>query len=76
MSDRKAECVTVKDSIIEEVMSEWEERIDKSVWSPKNCNSWYQQGEPNGRPWGIWPGTTTEYYLRTRNLPSSHFEYN
>lgn len=76
MFDRKAECVTVKDSIIEEVMSEWEERIDKSVWSPKNCNSWYQQGEPNGRPWGIWPGTTTEYYLRTRNLPSSHFEYN
>jgi len=75
MLDKKAECVRASESAVKTQMVEWRERIDRSVWAPQNCTSWYQRGEPNGRPWGIWPGTHIEYFLRTRKVPSSDFEY-
>ena len=72
---RKAECVPIKEEKLSEMMKEWTRRVDKSVWAPSTCNSWYQQGDPSARPWGLWPGTTTEYYWRTKNIPSENFTF-
>jgi len=73
MFTAKAETAEIKPIAIQKFMEEWRTRIDRSVWNPKNCTSWYQQGEPDQRAWGIWPGTTTEYYLRTRSLDKNAF---
>mgnify|MGYP000614367641 CR=1 FL=1 len=75
MLSRESPTIVVKRSKIREFMSEWKTRIDKSVWAPHNCTSYYQQGSPDNRPWGLWPGTTTEYFLRTRRLNDESFEF-
>ena len=66
----------MKNSAINANIQEWRDRVNVSVWGPKQCKSYYQQGSPDNRPWGIWPGTTTEYFLRTRNLFKDNFYLN
>ena len=39
------------------------------------CFSYYQRGSPDGRPWGIWPGTTVEYWWRTKTLKPNQFNF-
>ena len=65
----------VKNKSLKEFVSEWKNRIDESSWSSKNCTSYYQRGSPDGRPWGIWPGTTIEYWWRTKYLKANQFHY-
>ena len=75
MLTNESKTVMAKQSKINDLMSEWRDRIDKSVWGPNNCTSYYQQGAPDKRPWGLWMGTTTEYFLRTRRLAADNFQF-
>ena len=45
----------------------------KSLFSTKF--SYYQRGSKDGRPWGLRPGTTLEYWWRTRTLNPIDFEF-
>ena len=49
------------------VASDWyrrvQRRLDRTVWR-SGCSSWYRTSD--GRVDTVWPGTTIEYWLRTR----------
>ena len=40
---RKAKVVAIKESATNKFLEQWRKDIDKSVWRPGNCNSWYQR---------------------------------
>ena len=40
---RKAKIVAVRESATNKFLEQWRKDIDKSVWRPGNCNSWYQR---------------------------------
>ena len=40
---RKAKVVAVRESATNKFLEQWRKDIDKSVWRPGNCNSWYQR---------------------------------
>lgn len=48
-----------------------ESRLERSVWN-SGCNSWYLDG---GRNPVIWPGSTVEYWWRTRRFRSGDFAW-
>ena len=55
-------------------MNSWNSKVDKSIWNPSNCRSWYQ--DKNGRPWAMWPDTVWKYFKATSNInPKEHFLY-
>ena len=55
-------------------MNSWNTKVDKSIWNPSNCRSWYQ--DKNGRPWAMWPDPVWKYYKATSNInPKEHFLY-
>ena len=66
MWSKKSQVATVKNESLKKFTSEWRVRVDKSTWAQTNCKSYYQRGSPDGRPWGLWPGTITEYWWRTK----------
>jgi hypothetical protein len=43
-----------------------------TVWST-GCTSWYQQAD--GRNFTIWPWSTPRYWLATRRIPASDYEF-
>ena len=64
----------VKPESIATFMTDWNSKVDKSVWNPSNCRSWYQ--DKNGRPWAMWPDPVWKYYKATSNInPKEHFLY-
>ena len=64
----------VKPESVATFMNEWNSKVDKSVWNPSNCRSWYQ--DKNGRPWAMWPDPVWKYYKATSNInPKEHFLY-
>lgn len=75
MWSNKSQVATVKNDSLQKFTSEWRVRIDKSTWAPTNCKNYYQRGSPDGRPWGLWPGTTTEYWWRTKKLEPGQFNF-
>lgn len=75
MLDRKAECVLPKEAVIQEHIQEWRERADSSIWTARHCRSWYQQGTKDASPTAVWPGSTIEYYFRTRNISSDNLKF-
>ena len=48
--------------------AEHRRRIGRTVWMA-GCNSWYRS--PDGRVDTLWPGTTVEYWWRTRRFEPS-----
>ena len=75
MLERKAECVLPKETVMEEHIQEWRERANRTVFTPQNCTSYYQTGGKNDAPRTIWPGLSSEYYLRTRNISPDNFKF-
>ncbi|MEV5408094.1 NAD(P)/FAD-dependent oxidoreductase [Thermopolyspora sp. NPDC052614] len=47
-------------------------RLDRRVWSTGGCRSWYLDGK-GGNP-TIWPGTTAEFWARTRRVRRRAYE--
>ncbi|CBY20261.1 unnamed protein product [Oikopleura dioica] len=73
--DERKDCFMPTEKAVEEWNEEWVDRIESSIWSRSNCVSWYQQGDPNNRAWGLWPGSCTEYWWRTSKIPESKFKF-
>jgi cation diffusion facilitator CzcD-associated flavoprotein CzcO len=46
------------------------ERMNHVVWST-GCNSWYL--DERGKNYALWPGSTVEYWLRTRRVDEGAF---
>lgn len=46
--------------------------LDGSVWTDGGCQSWYL--DPNGVNRTIWPGSTWDYWRRTRKADPADFE--
>jgi cation diffusion facilitator CzcD-associated flavoprotein CzcO len=42
------------------------EKLGQTVWQSGGCRSWYQSA--SGQNGAIWPGSTLDYWLRTRQL--------
>jgi len=72
---KNASKTVVRSEALESFMSRWANQIDGSVWAPKNCSSWYQQGSKDKRPWSIWPWSTIEFFFRTRENPKKYFAF-
>lgn len=51
---------------LDDFIQELDHRLAGSVWEAGGCMSWYQDGK--GRVTALWPGTTTEFRRRTREL--------
>ena len=47
---------------LERFVSECHVELDKSIWRPENCRSWYQT--PSGKVFALWPGHTFTYWWR------------
>ena len=45
--ENESKTIVPKRSELKKFMTEWKSRIDKSVWAPQNCTSYYQQGAPD-----------------------------
>lgn len=48
-----------------------QKRMRRTVWASGGCTSWYQSAD--GRIDTLWPGTTLEYWLRTRFFRKSDY---
>jgi hypothetical protein len=46
-------------------------RLRRSVWG-SGCTSWYLNAR--GDNVSAWPGSTTEFWLRTRRMEADHYE--
>lgn len=42
------------------------EKLSQTVWQSGGCRSWYQTAQ--GHNSALWPGSTLDYWLRTRQL--------
>ncbi|CAG5113887.1 Oidioi.mRNA.OKI2018_I69.chr2.g7977.t1.cds [Oikopleura dioica] len=73
--EERKDCFVVTDKAVNEWNEEWIERIENSIWARSTCVSWYQKGDPNNRAWVLWPGSTIEYWWRTRNIPKKNFDF-
>ncbi len=56
----------VKQAVMDDFTAELTARLDRSVWATGGCASWYQ--DAHGRVTALWPGTTTEFRRRTRQI--------
>ncbi len=60
--------IDVREDAHRAFVEEMDRRLDGSVWT--QCDSWYRHG---GRITNNWPGTMSEYRLRTRRLRPAHY---
>ena len=49
---------------------ELQERLQRTVWTT-GCDSWYRSAD--GRVDTLWPGTTAEYWWRTRRFDTGSY---
>lgn len=67
----EADVIEVRSEREQRSYSELQRRIDRTVWT-SGCTSWYRSDD--GRVDTIWPGTTIEYWLRTRRFRVDDFD--
>lgn len=49
-----------------------QQKMGKTVWLTGGCDSWYLDSQ--GRNSTLWPGSTLEYWLRTKRLDPTDYE--
>ena len=49
-----------------------QDRLKDAVWSAGGCTSWYLDEKGENRT--LWPGSTVEYWLRTRRLRRADYQ--
>jgi len=62
-------CLEVREEVASSFQDRIEARLARSVWN-SGCTSWYLK---DGRNPVIWPGTTVEYWWRTRRMRPGDF---
>jgi cation diffusion facilitator CzcD-associated flavoprotein CzcO len=60
----------VKEEVERRFATRIAERFKKTIWAT-GCNSWYL--DERGNNFALWPGTTVEYWWRTRHLRASDY---
>ncbi|MEU0545357.1 NAD(P)-binding domain-containing protein [Nocardia sp. NPDC005978] len=73
MRDREATRVEVKAHVQQQFNRMLQHRSRGTVWTTGGCRSWYLDDEGVNR--AIWPGSTLEYWRRTRMPRSGDFEF-
>ena len=71
MEDRKVGALEVKPAALRAFNDRVQERLSSVVWNTGGCTSWYL--DENGKNVTLWPGYTTEYWLRTRRPRWTHY---
>lgn len=70
---RGADAMVPRTEVHDEYNRGIQRRLAKSVWNTGGCQSWYLDEHGNNRT--LWPGYTWRYWLSTRRLRESEFEY-
>jgi len=70
LRSRGVNATTVKTAAVIEFYSEVQRRLANTVWTT-GCTSWYRSA--GGQVDTLWPGTTVEYWWRTRRFQPSKF---
>lgn len=72
LRDNPERNLDVREEVQQNFTNHLEQRLEKSIWSTGGCNSWYQ--DARGKVTALWPGTTTEFRLRTRTLKLDDYQ--
>ena len=64
--DHPDRALDVRAQALANFTAEMEQRLAQSVWAAGGCSSWYLDAE--GRVTALWPGRTSEFRRRTREL--------
>lgn len=72
LSARKASTIEAKATATRAYNDALQRRLRRGVWSVGGCRSWYLDGAGVNR--AIWPGSTTEYWARTRRARRRDYE--
>lgn len=67
-----ADYLDVKESALRRFSEEVQKRLQGTTWT-SGCTSWYQQAD--GRNFALWPGATWRYWLETRTVCSTDYEF-
>jgi cation diffusion facilitator CzcD-associated flavoprotein CzcO len=72
MDRERVVAVDAKAEVVDAYNERLQARMRDTVWSTGGCTSWYQaQG---GRITTLWPGTSLEYWLRTRHFRLADYD--
>jgi cation diffusion facilitator CzcD-associated flavoprotein CzcO len=69
LAERPGQVMAVRADVEQRFDQQLQKRLDKSPWN--FCSSWYRNAA--GRITNNWPGTVTQYRLRTRRLRLSDY---
>ncbi|MBJ8344448.1 NAD(P)/FAD-dependent oxidoreductase [Antrihabitans sp. YC2-6] len=72
-SERQADALTVRESVQNAFNSTIQRKLANGVWTNGGCTSWYL--DSNGVNRTVWPGFTWQYWLQTRKVSESDFEF-
>ncbi|MCK0155386.1 NAD(P)/FAD-dependent oxidoreductase [Alcanivorax sp. S6407] len=67
-----ADYLDVKPAAQQAFNDDVQRRLQGTTWT-SGCTSWYQQED--GKNFALWPGSTWRYWLRTRQVRSTDYEF-
>ncbi|XP_037034951.1 FAD-binding monooxygenase ktnD-like [Bradysia coprophila] len=73
MMARNAKTVTVKEHAVEEYMKYMQKHMGNTVWGTEDCGGW--TASKAGITTILWPMNSTAYWLQTRKINYSHFDF-
>ena len=72
LREEGADYLDVKPKAQEAFNATVQRRLQGTTWT-SGCTSWYQQDD--GKNFALWPGSTWRYWLETRNVRSTDYEF-
>lgn len=70
---KKADYLDVKPDVQAEFNDNVQKKLKGTVWQNGGCVSWYQQAD--GKNFTIWPGYTWRYWMETRKIKPSAYNF-
>lgn len=70
---RDARAVNVKEHAVEEYMKYMQKHMGNTVWGTEDCGGW--TASKTGITTILWPMNSTSYWLQTRSINYSHFDF-
>lgn len=71
--DHGVDAIVPRSEVQEQYNRDVQRRLSTSVWNTGGCQSWYLDEHGNNRT--LWPGYTWRYWLSTRRLRESEYEF-
>ena len=72
LREEGADYLDVKPKAQEAFNANVQRRLQGTTWT-SGCTSWYQQDD--GKNFALWPGSTWRYWLETRNVRSTDYDF-